>query len=132
MLWHPTRPEIQYWFYNKAEEFAAEENKNPRVTTKEWLGRYLYFYLLEYFFIEFPIILYEWLAQLTYQKMNFQRGEPTFWTPELIQQLQEVDNRASRVFEVWLDNILEGYITQFTVGTIKSYSDMKREFFKGP
>ena len=50
----------------------------------------------------------------------------------MIQHLKEVDNKASRVVKVCLDNILEGYITEFVVDTIKYYSDVEREFFKGP
>ena len=34
--------------------------------------------------------------------------------------------------EVWLDNILEGYITEFAVDTNKSFSEAEREFFNGP
>ena len=49
----------------------------------------------------------------------------------LIQQLQEVDNKALRVVKVWLDNILEGYITNFMVNIVKYYSDTERDFFKG-
>ena len=33
---------------------------------------------------------------------------------------------------MWLDNILDGYITEFVVKTVKLYSDVEREFFKGP
>ena len=45
--------------------------------------------------------------------------------------MQEVDKKASRVVEVWLDSILEGYITEFAVDIVKSYSDAEREFFNG-
>ena len=71
------------------------------------------------------------MAQLTFQKINLQVGEPTYWTPELIQWLKEVDNRVSRVVEVWLDNILGGYIIDFAINTVKSYSDTERKFFQG-
>ena len=47
------------------------------------------------------------------------------WTPELIQELHKTHNRASWVVEVWLDSILEGYITKFAVDTTKSYSEEK-------
>ena len=107
------------------------ENQNSKLSTKEWMGKYLYSDLHEYFFFDFSIILYEWLAQLTYWKTNFQGDEKTCWTPELIQQLQEVDNRASRIIEVCLDKILEGYITKFTINIVKSYGSGKREFFEG-
>ena len=50
----------------------------------------------------------------------------------MIQQLQVVDNKESRVDEVWLDSILEGYITEFAIDRIKSYNDAERELFKGP
>ena len=84
MLWHPTKPEIQDWFDQKAWEFATEENQSSRLTTEECLGINIYYDMHKYFFVEFLIILYEWLVQLTYQKINFQGGEPTYWTPELI------------------------------------------------
>ena len=50
----------------------------------------------------------------------------------MIQELQENDNKASQAVEVWLDNILEGYITEFAVDTTKSYNEAEREFFNGP
>ena len=55
----------------------------------------------------------------------------TSLTPELIQELQETDNKASRAVEVRLDNILEGYITEFAIDTNKSFSEAEREFFNG-
>ena len=43
-----------------------------------------------------------------------------------------MNNKASRVVNVWIDKILEGYITDFIVDTIKSYNDLERDIFKGP
>ena len=65
-------------------------------------------------------------------KTNFQGGELTSWTPELIQVLLETSIRVSRVVEVWFDSILEGYITEFVVDTNKYFSKAEREFFSGP
>ena len=98
----------------------------------KWLVRCIHENPHEYFFYEFPIILYEWLAWFTYNKTNFQGGEPTTWTPKLIQELQEIDNKASQVVEVCLDSILEGYIIEFAVDTTKSYNEVERELFNGP
>ena len=53
-------------------------------------------------------------------------------TRELIQDLQENDNKASRAIEVWLESILEGYITEFVIDTTKSYSKEESEFFNEP
>ena len=71
----------------------------------------------KWFFCEFPIILYEWLANFISKKKNFQGGESTSWTSEVIQELQETDNKESQAIEVWLESILEGYITEFAVDT---------------
>ena len=98
----------------------------------KWLERYIHDGPHEYFFSEFPIIFYEWSTRFTYHKINFQGGEPTSWTPELIQELQETEKRASQDVEFWLDSILEGYITEFAVDTTKSYNEVEREFFNEP
>ena len=125
-MWHPIRPKIQDWFNQKLQEFSEAENQNPRLMTDKWLARDIHEGPHEYFFFEFTIILYEWLAKFTYRKKNFQGGEPTSRTHELIQELQETDNMASWVVEVWLDSILEGYIAELVVDTTKYYSEAER------
>ena len=108
MLWHPTKPDIEDWFDLKLREFVETENQNQKLSTNDWLARYIYDGAYEWFFYEFPIILYEWLVSLTYKKNNHQGGGQTSQTLEMIQELQETDNKASRVVEVWLDSIMEG------------------------
>ena len=83
-MWHSTRSEIQDWFDQKLQEFVEEKNQNLGLTIDKWLEKYIHDGPHEYFFCEFPIILYEWLAQFTYKKTNFQGGEPTSWTLELM------------------------------------------------
>ena len=56
----------------------------------------------------------------------------TSWTPRLIQELQETNNKSSQDVKVWLDSILEVYITEFAVDTNKAYNETEREFFNGP
>ena len=51
--------------------------------------------------------------------------------PRLIQQLKELDNKASRVVELWLDIVFERYIIELVVNMVKSYSDRKR-IYTGP
>ena len=46
--------------------------------------------------------------------------------------MQEFDNRESHAVKVWFDSILEGYITEFTIDTNKSYSEVERELFNRP
>ena len=38
----------------------------------------------------------------------------------------------SRDLDFWIDRILEGYITEFVVDTINSYSVEKQKKFQGP
>ena len=47
----------------------------------------------------------------------------------MIEELKEVENKTSRDVELWLDNILEGYIDEFIGDTTKSYNEVGREFF---
>ena len=129
MFWHPNRPEIEEWFGLKLREFAETKNQYPKLSKGNWLDRYIHDGPHEWFFYEFLVILHEWLAKFTSKKKNFQGGETTSWTPKLIQELQETDNKASRAIEVWLDSILEGYITKFVVDTNNSFSEVEREFF---
>ena len=72
------------------------------------------------------------MENFTSKKTNFRGGEPTSWTPEMILELQETDNKASWVVKAWLDSILEGYIIEFAVETNKSFSESKRDFFNRP
>ena len=132
MFWHLTRPEIEGWFDLKLREFAKAENQNLKMLMSHQLDRQIHDGPHECFFCEFPILLHEWLTKFTSKKTNFQGGELTSQTPELIQELQETGNKESRAIEVWLDSILEGYIIEFPVDTNKSFSEAERDFFNIP
>ena len=43
-----------------------------------------------------------------------------------------VDNKISRAIDFWVDSILEWYITKIVVDIVKYYSEVEREFFRGP
>ena len=84
----------------------------------KWLGWYIYSYIHDIFFVEFPIVLHEWLCKLATQQRNFQAGELKEWSPFLIERLKRINNPISRAMDFWVDSILEGYITEFVVETI--------------
>ena len=86
----------------------------------------------EIFFIEFPIILQEWLLELVTRHTNFQRRGVAEWTDQLAQEVAQVSNLISRAVDFWIDNILEGYVTEFVIEAITSYREVERHFFKGP
>ena len=127
----PFKEEINAWVKLKERTFVAEENQNPDISTEEWLQRYLFTDLHEIFFCEFPIIIYEWIAIIAQKKKCF-KATPTIWNVVSINCLKSVSNSISRAVDFWFDSIIGGYITEFAVDTVKSYSAAKREFFKGP
>ena len=53
------------------------------------------------------------------------------WTPEVIRRLKKTDNSISIAVDFWLNNLLEGFITEFAVDTLKAYNKAERVFFKG-
>lgn len=69
----------------------------------------------------FLVELYEWISRLTERKNCFKGEEPMVWTLELIQRLKSIDNRISRVVDLWIDNILRGFITNFSVDSTLSF-----------
>ena len=127
----PSKEEINTWVKLREITFAAEENQDPNISTEEWLQRYLFNDLHEIFFCEFPIIFYEWIAIIAQKKKCF-KATPTIWNVVSINYLKSVSKSISRVVDFWFDSIIGGYITEFAVYTIKSYSVAEREFFTGP
>jgi hypothetical protein len=54
------------------------------------------------------------------------------WHPVEIVQLQQVNNKFMCAIDFWLDNIIAGFITEFAVDTVKSYTTAEKDFLKGP
>jgi hypothetical protein len=54
------------------------------------------------------------------------------WNLAEIAQLQQVNNKLMSVVDFWLESIVAGFITEFVVNTIKSYSEEEKYFLKGP
>ena len=77
-------------------------------------------------------MLHEWLSRLATQQTNFQRREAVEWSAQLIRELTSVRNPISGAVDFWVDSVLQGYITEFAVETITSYSEAKINFFQGP
>jgi hypothetical protein len=49
----------------------------------------------------------------------------------LIKKVKKVDNAVSREVDLWFDNTIGGYITEFAIDRVESYSQAGRYFFKG-
>ena len=72
------------------------------------------------------------MLKLKDNKGTWNINEKGKWTPEKIQQLNEISNHISRAVDFWINSILKGYVTEFAIAYTKSYSAFEREFFYGP
>ena len=130
-FWNPSKVEIENWVEEKEKELAEKENRNPRLSTEDWLQRYLFTDLHEIFFTTFPSKLHAWLSRLADSETSTRSDRPTEWNPKLIQRLERKDNSVSRVVDFWLNSVLEGFVTEFVVDMLETYSKAERYFFKG-
>ena len=130
-FWHPLKEEIEKWVEVKEKEFAEKENKNLRLSTEDQLQRYIFTDLHEIFFATFPSELHAWLSRLAENKTSTHSDKPMEWTPKVIQRLKKTNNSISRVVYFWLNNLLQGFVIDFTIDTLKAYSEAERIFFKG-
>jgi hypothetical protein len=76
--------------------------------------------------------LYEWLARLTDTQFEVKSRPPIVWTSTLIKKVKRVDNFVSSEVDHWFDSTIGGYITEFVVDRVESYSQDESYFFKGP
>ena len=96
------------------------------------MGRYIFTNVHEIFFAGVHKKLYEWLARLTDTRFEIRSIPPAVWMSTLIKKLKIVDNIVSREVDHWFDSTIGGYITEFSIDKIESYSQAERYLFKGP
>lgn len=53
------------------------------------------------------------------------------WTPYLVKHLKGSKNKAAKVVNYWIDNILGGFTIEFVIDTFVSYREVEHRFFKG-
>jgi hypothetical protein len=56
---------------------------------------------------------------------------PVEWNDGNIAQLERVNNKFTHVVDFWLDNITAGFITDFAVDIMKSYTDGEKYLLRG-
>ena len=124
-LWHLELSEIEAWFKTKTKEFAKTENRNPNCDSEAWLQKYIYTNVHEVFFATLPSELHYLLATLADCSGHVQSDRPAQWNQATVQRLKNTNNVVSRAVDFWLANLLSGFITEFTVDTVKVYSEAK-------
>lgn len=130
-FWHPMKEEIKNWVEVREKEFVEQEHRNPRLLIESQLQRYIFSNIHEIFFATFLGELHTWLSWLAKNKTFNHNDRPIRWNLELIQKLKQTDNPVSRAIDFWLNNVFKGFMTEFTVDTLKAYSEAERIFFKG-
>jgi hypothetical protein len=63
--------------------------------------------------------LYEWLAGLEDTRFEIRSRAPIVWTLVLIKKVNKVDNVVSRAIDLWFDNTIGGYITEFSIDIVE-------------
>jgi hypothetical protein len=63
-MWFPSKTEILKWTKEQENDFAKDQNKNPNLSTEDWLGRYIFTDVHKILFGGIHKELYEWLARL--------------------------------------------------------------------
>ena len=130
--WNSTKKGVEEWLDRKIHKFAAQENRNPRVSKEDWLEHYLYTEIHEIFFASFPSKLYEWIMKLENTQGRYRLHKLIVWSPKLVHKLELSGDKIVRAVDHWLDQIIGGFITKFVVDTTISYSEVERRFLKGP
>ena len=130
-LWHPELSEIEAWFETNEKEFAETENRNPNHDSEAWLQKYIYTDIHRVFFAMFPSELHPWLASLADSTGYVQSNKPAQWNQVAVQRLKNTNNTISRAVDFLLTSLLSGFITKFIVDTLKAYSELECQFFKG-
>jgi hypothetical protein len=129
--WFPLKIEIKKWIEEQEKDFAEDQNKNPKLSTEDWMGRYIFTDIHEIFFGGIHKELYEWLARLADTQFEIRSRPPVVWTSTLINKVKRVDNAMSRIVYHCFDSTIGGYIIDFSIDKVESYSQAKRYFFKG-
>ena len=75
--------------------------------------------------------LHAWLSRLAENKTSTHSDKPVEWTPEVIERLKRIDNSISRAVDFSPNSLLEGFVTEFAINTLKAHSEAERCFFKG-
>jgi hypothetical protein len=128
--WFPSKTEIQKWIEEQEKDFAEAQNKNPNISTEDWLGRYIFIDIHDIFFGGIHKELYEWLAKLADTQFKIISRLSVVWMSALIKKVKRVDNAMSRVVDHWFDSTIGGYIIEFSIDRVESYSQVEIYFFK--
>jgi len=95
------------------------------LSKEQWLDQCLYIEIHEIFFFSFPTELYEWITKPADNQGRWKLDGLIMWTPELVKSLEALEDKIACVVDHWLNCIIGGFVTNFVVETLVSYSEEK-------
>jgi len=84
----------------------------------------------EIFFTSFWTELYEWIARLADSVGRCRLDKPIMWTPKLVHGLEASEDNIARAVDHWLDQVIGGFNSEFTIDTTVSYNEAKKWFLQ--
>jgi hypothetical protein len=93
--WFPSKKDIQKWIEDQEKDFIEVQNKNPNLSTKDWLEIYIFTDIHKIFFGGIHQELYEWLATLADTQFEIRSRLPVAWMSKLIKKVKRFDNTVS-------------------------------------
>ena len=69
--------------------------------------------------------MYEWIAKLADSQGRCRPDKPIVWTLELVHRLEASEDKVAHIVDHWLDQIIGGFFTEFTIDPSVSYSEAK-------
>ena len=88
--WFPSKTEIQKWIEDQEKNFIEAQNKNPNLSSKDWLEKYIFTDIHNIFFGGIHQELYEWLARLEDTQFKIRSRLSVVWTLDLIKKVKRV------------------------------------------
>jgi hypothetical protein len=82
------------------------------------------------FFVEFPCLLYEWKKRKIATNSIVWPLEPVVWEQATLKRLEALDNKWTQAIDFLFYQVKEGYIIEFTIDYIDSFSEGERKFMK--
>ena len=93
--WFPSKTETQKWIEDQEKDFDEAHNKNPNLSSKDWLEKYIFTDIHKIFFGGIHQELYEWLARLVDTQFKIRSRPPVVWALEMIKKVKRLDNIVS-------------------------------------
>lgn len=114
------------------DEFAVEEMKNLQINPQAWKDMYIFLDFHEIYFVEFPMLVFQWLEKKAKIRSRIIPLYSISWTKDRLNLLNDVNNCWSREVDFRYTSVVEGYTMDFMVEGSNSFSEVERKKIQRP